>query len=132
MELAFVHLDGLESIVKMNVKMENMELAVFLTAIVPVIPCAAKLMAFVRASLDTQGRDVIRSARRDFTEWTAYLAVTVTRAGLFLVTMKLGAFVKLVQLGKGIFSCIQYKKVYNNKLRKTILSYNTTGRYREE
>lgn len=52
MELAFVHLAGLENIVNMNVKMENTELAVVLIAIVPAIPYAIKLMAFVHVSLD--------------------------------------------------------------------------------
>ena len=53
---------------------------------------------------------MIRSVRRDITEWIAYFAVNVTREGLFLVTMKRDAFVKLVQLGKGFFSYIQVKR----------------------
>ena len=104
MELAFVHLAGLGSIVNQNVKMENMELAVFFIAIVPPIPYATKLMVFVHASLDLQERDVIKSVRKDITEQAADFAVTVTRGGLFLVTMKQDAFAKLVQLGKGNFS----------------------------
>ena len=52
MELAFVHLAGLASIVNMNVKMENTELAVFLTAIVPAILYATTLMVLVHARLD--------------------------------------------------------------------------------